>query len=490
MVINTIMKPSFLSHRAPVLLAIAAGLLSSCQTPDSKTADAKKNESKVAKDSSLYPEPDPASVTEEARKVNDAARLFAGLSAQPGHDIFAKWRSQDFWLTYKTSSDAMWKEFAAKRGKAVRQWSFAEASDLHDAQVVFQPFQGPNFVFSHLMMPASSSYVVCGSVPCVDLPNVEKMELAQMADTIHALRGEMAASLQTDPAASAPASNVPGAVPLLLAFAARTGHVIDGLEILPAEPDAEKKNKNQPDSACVVMMHDAEGRHKKLFYFQQDMSDQSLTAESAVLKFLEQQGKTVAVLRDTRHEMHTPGFNLLREHLMKRGVAFVQDPSGVPFRSFDLAKWNVSLYGTYTGAPGDAREHEQPDLLAAYGAPDAGVGKLPFSAGSLSQEQPAALLVARTAMEPVIDINVTPLIETTPPPTADTPASTTASAPAPMPTPTPTTSPVPATTAAATPMPQPAGVGPIPVGEINLGTPPGAPIQVTALEELPKEIKP
>ena len=52
----------------------------------------------------------------------------------------------------------------------------------------------------------------------------------------------------------------------------------------------------------------------------------------------------------------------------------------------------------------------------------------------------------------------------------------------------PLTSPVPPANAAATP--QPLGAGPLPVGEINLGPVPGAPVQVTALEDLPKELNP
>lgn len=499
------MKTKPCLYRATALIAITAavGVLSSCQSPDSKTtAEKKKDDAKVSKDTELYADPDAGTVTEEARKLNDAARLFAGLAALPGQDSHAKWRSQDFWNTYKLSADAMWKEFAAKRGKAVRQWSYSEASDLHDAQVVFQPFQGPNFVFAHLMMPASTTYVVCGSAPCADLPDADRMDLAAMADTIHALRNEVAASLETGLADATPSASPAGAVPMLMALVARTGHVIDGLEVLPPETDAEKKNTNQPDSACVVMMHDAEGRQKKLFYFQQDMSDQTLTAESAVMKFLEQQGKTVAVLRNTGHELHTPAYNQLREHLMKRGVTFVQDPSGMPFRSFDQSKWNVALYGAYSGAASDARQHEQPDLVAAYQAPDAGVGKLPFSAGDLAREMPAALIVARTSSEPVIDINVTPLVETSPPPTAEPPAALSGASPPPAASPQPApeaaapvvplTNPVPpasatpATTASAAPLP----ATPPSASNFNLGPAPGTPIQITALEDLPREIKP
>jgi hypothetical protein len=387
---------------------LVAGLLTSCQTPDSKLADDKKSEDQK-KDASLYPEPDAATVTPEARKMNDTARLFAGMSALEGQEHHANWRGQDFWQGYRQSADAMWKEFAAKRGNAVRKWSHAEAADLHSAGVVFQPLQGPNFVFSHLMMPQSDTLVVCGQVPCLDLPEVSTMDLGSLADTIHQLRGELAGNLELGPVAMPPAL---GAVPTLMALAVRTGHVIDGLEIMPPKPAGEgDADRNQPGSACVVMMHDANGRAKKLFYFQQDLSDAGLTDESAVLKFLAQQGKTVAVLRNTAHELHQPAYTRLRDHLLNKGVAFVQDPSGMPMRSFDLAKWNLSLYGAYTGAPNEHRENDQPDLIAAYQSPDTGIGSLPFTGGLISEETPAALIIARPQSEPQIDLAVTPLME-------------------------------------------------------------------------------
>ena len=222
------------------LSSLAALAVTSCQLASPKKAEEAKNKEETEK---LYPQPTPVELSPEAKVVNDAARLLAGLSAFPDQDTYKQWRSESFWQTHKIGMEKMWNEFGSKRGAKVRQWAASEVADVQGTPVVFQPFGGPDFVFSHLLFPDAETFVVCGTAPCIDLPKFEAVPAEVMADTVFALRETTASYLKTasDTKAGIPVPSgkaLPGALPTLLAMAARTGHIVESVELMPTDESA------------------------------------------------------------------------------------------------------------------------------------------------------------------------------------------------------------------------------------------------------------
>ncbi len=403
--------------RGCLAFAVAVGL-ACCQTPDkdqSKIDDVSKaDEPKPV----LYEEATVADLPPESQAVNDTARLLAGLPAFDGQDSHGKWRGQDFWQTFQKGADAMWNEFSEKRGKKVRAWAAGEVADVNSQQVVFQPFNGPDFVFSHLLFPDVETFVLCGKEPCVDLPKLEDIDLAEMADTCFSLREKMAGVLGVVPGEmpeTPPAAALPGALPMLMAIAARTGHVIESVELMPVD-DKEAATADataHPTSACVIQLRAPGGKVRRMFYFQQDLTDEGIPDNSALLSFLNKHDKLVVVLNGAGHALHQATGSRLQQYILNHGVAIVQDPTGLPHRAFDLAAWNLRAYGSYPGATDDAPDFDQPDLAAFYKDEANKPQSLPFGRGIIGKEQPAAIIVARplvtSATDLPMNVNVTPL---------------------------------------------------------------------------------
>ena len=424
------------------LTSVAMLALASCQLAKlTKSSEAKKE----AEAEQLYPQPaTPIEFTPEAKEVNDAARLLAGLPALADQDSNKKWRSEDFWKAHKTGMDKMWKEFSSKRGIKVRKWAATEVADVESTPVVFQPFGGPDFTFSHLMFPNAETFVVCGKAPCIDVPKFAEVTPDIMAETIFNLRSSSAALLKVDrekevkapqdpQAPQATRQVMPGALPMLLALAARTGHIVESVELMPTDeaspapvapgeipldPMAAAKaaaSRSHPSSACVITLRTGDGKQRRLFYFQQDLSDEGLPGDAALFKYLNKQDRVVVVVNETGHELHQTNTLRLQQYIAKHAVALIQDPSGVPYRHFSEDAWNIHRYGSYAGAPSEFRQFDQPELIAAYNDKTSQPDPLPFGTGKLGKEMPAAIMIARplvtSTSELPVNVEVPPLPE-------------------------------------------------------------------------------
>lgn len=443
------MKHSISNSTSPTWVNVAmAGFvmiaLSSCQLPG--LGKLGKSQDDKAEPDQLYPQPASAQLSPDAQQLNDAARVLAGLPPLADQDVNKRWRREGFWRAHATGMNKMWKEFGAQHGSKVRNWGATELMDVATTPVVFQPFGGPDFVFSHLLFPNADTFVVCGQSPCIDMPKLDSIAEGTLADTVYSVRDSVASILKTEREPDlqrppGPGATVQGALPVLLALAARTGHLVESIELMPADGAAPapvapgqialdplaagdfRARGGHPSSACVLTLRTAEGRQRRLFYFQQDMRDEGLPESAALLQYLNKQDRVVVVVNETAHELHRPNTMRIQQYIAKHAVAIIQDPSGVPFKHFSPKAWNIQKYGSYSGAPSQFREFDQPELIASYSDASSKAQALPFGSGPLGKELPTSLMIARplvtSAADLPVNVDVTPLPE----PSAETAAT-------------------------------------------------------------------
>ena len=402
--------------------------------------------------------------------------------------------------------DKMWKEFSSKRGIKVRKWAATEVADVESTPVVFQPFGGPDFTFSHLMFPNAETFVVCGKAPCIDVPKLAEVTPDIMAETIFNLRTTSAALLkveheketQAPQAPQVPRQVIPGALPTLLALAARTGHIVESVELMPTDeaapapvPSGEipldpmttakaAASHSHPSSACVITLRTGDGRQRRLFYFQQDLTDEGLPGDAALLRFLNKQQRVVVVVNETGHELHQTNTLRLQQYIAKHAVALIQDPSGVPYRHFSQDAWNIRRYGSYAGAPSEFRQFDQPELLAAYNDKTSQPDPLPFGTGKLGKEMPAAMLIARPLVTSASDLPVNVDVPALPEPASPEPVVTSGGPALVTSVASPTvTTPAPVTQTPVVPQSAPAPSSPTPAAPVTTADPSTAAIEAS-----------
>ncbi|MDB6147458.1 MAG: hypothetical protein JWO45_1122, partial [Spartobacteria bacterium] len=185
-----------------------------------------------------------------------------------------------------------------------------------------------------------------------------------------------------------------GTLPLLYVFLARTGCTIDSVTALTIDESGavgenEKGEPAQSGTAPVdggaarvagasggnasdqtpgvrIVFTRSSGSSQTLYYFCSDLSDDGVKAKPGFLRFCEEQGHGVSLLKAASYLMHEPGFLRVRDFLLGHSEMIVQDDSGIPLRFFRGQEWDARYCGQYTGPIEVFKKYWQSDLADEY----------------------------------------------------------------------------------------------------------------------------
>ncbi len=138
----------------------------------------------------------------------------------------------------------------------------------------------------------------------------------------------------------------------------------------------------------------SETNPRRIYYFSINLGNSRFATNESFKGFLAQQARIVSMFKSTSYMPHRADFSAIREQVLQRSIAVVQDDSGIPFKYYEPAKWNRQLYGQYTKPYGSFRNLVQPDLQKAF-ADKASVKSLAFNIGYGFNRIPSNLLIAR-----------------------------------------------------------------------------------------------
>jgi hypothetical protein len=321
-----------------------------------------------------------ASALAQAPSPNDQARYLAGLPVRnPALDALARGGSYPAHVAYLNKS------WAKKEGLAlnpVRSW--ASGADFHNRSgTVYYMFSGPDFLYAHTIFPNASTYILCGTEPVGNVPDLTQLPRetveASMADLRRALNTmlnfnyfvtkEMRAYLQN--------SQLGGTMPVLYVFLARLGCTIQDVSLV-----------SSPSSGVRIAFRGPNGGSQTLYYFKTDLSNGN---SSGFLRWCASKGPGMSLLKADSYLLHSEGFSQVRRFLLDNSRVIVQDDAGIPLRQFD-DRWAVRFYGNYTAPIEIFKQYHQPELAAAYQR--APREPLSFAFGYHWQRERAVLMLA------------------------------------------------------------------------------------------------
>lgn len=301
---------------------------------------------------------------------NDTARYLAGLrpSGGPGADL----ANTVEWQQHAAFMEREWARFDRGRLERMRAWAQAEL-DVRGA--VFYPFSGPDFVYAYNLFPRAGTYVLAALEPVGTVPPPDQVPLGALRGVQSSLHTLLTAGYFVTKDMRA---NLRGTLPILYIMLARSG-----CTILDVKPIA---------NGVQIRFDAANGGRRTLFYVTSDLSNGGFRGNKGLHSLLRESGARTAFTKAASYLMHTNEFSAIRESLLNNFRVIVQDDSGIPFRYFDPAKWNIRLHGAYTPPLDLFKEHYQPDLAQAYGS---GAGRpVEFGLGYRWNPREATVIVA------------------------------------------------------------------------------------------------
>ena len=177
---------------------------------------------------------------------------------------------------------------------------------------------------------------------------------------------------------------IDGVFPVLLYFAALTGHEVLDLHHVRLDQQG-RAVKCESDAAIGIWLKirplnpsPKAPETQSLYYFRTDLSDAGFEANTPFHQFLTARPGGIGYLKAASYLMHKDSFSNIRNFLVGDCQFIHQDASGIPADFFALY-YNVTYYGNYIGPIDIFSEHDQPGLRSIY---QSGVAKpLPFGTG-------------------------------------------------------------------------------------------------------------
>jgi len=309
------------------------------------------------------------------------------------------------WATHATDLDRAWERLEKQQLSRIRAWAPQFLGEPYaDNGPMFYMFSGPDFLYANAFFPNASTYIFCGIEPIGPVPDIDKIPREFVASALANLRKSLDSVLSwsffitKNMKVDLTQTQLSGTLPILYVFLARAGCTIDSVTPVSLDRAGNFVLEGKGTTSGIKIVFFGPGGHEQtLYYFTSDLADWGIKASPGFMKFCEQQGAGVSLLKAASYLMHTNNFNQVRDFLLTHSKVILQDDSGIPHRFFSKEKWNLRHCGRYTGPINTFKEWPQPDLAAESAASKP--APLDFSFGYQWQPSRSSLVIATPKAE-------------------------------------------------------------------------------------------
>jgi hypothetical protein len=330
---------------------------------------------------------------------DDLSRLNASAQGLAGKSGAGDWDSTREFKEYQHDLDNKWSYLSRIRLNAMKTWGGSALGGIRGKTgTIYYPFSGPDALYVDTFFPDSKIVIMAGLEPVGTMPDLAKLQKdgrlgPYLEDVQKSLYTILTASFFKTKDMKNDFNNnlVDGLMPAMIVFLARQGYHIDDLQFVTLQHDGTLKPKGEGSGAPGVQITYDGGR--TMLYFQANISNDGLSSNPGYVKLMEKLAPGITYLKAASYLCYEDYFSTIRDAILANSLAVVEDDSGIPFKAFDPAKWEVIPYGDYTGPIGLFHEHDQPDLHDFYKKTPH--DQLQFGSGYKFAASVSSLLVAK-----------------------------------------------------------------------------------------------
>ena len=269
---------------------------------------------------------------------------------------------------------------------------------VSDSSSVFYPFSGADFIHAYYLYPKASEYFMSAIENIGDIVDVTKLNKVEFFEYVKDFDTVMrdiymrsyfiTKNMEED---FSKKTKINGVLPILLWSAAMTNHDIIHVKYFIVDSNFGKKyvdlsaRNNNKLSVEIKLFDKTNNKFQLLNYYSADLSNNGLRNSSKSLKFMKNyiSDSSNGFVKSASYLMHYDStFSTIQQLVLNKNMYLVQDDTGVPFKKFDLTKWNIELYGVYEKPIKDFSETlYQKSLDDAYKNSKYYKGGLKFSLG-------------------------------------------------------------------------------------------------------------
>jgi hypothetical protein len=302
------------------------------------------------------------------------------------------------WKKHAELANAGWSNAQKHYLAPIDAWRDRTLEKSATTKLAFYPFSGPDAANVLSFFPDAREYLLIGLEPVGCIPaglgdyNASYFSaLRRSLDAILTINFFRTADMQQDFGSA----NLRGVLPALIFMIARSGYTIVDVTRVAISRKGSIERVVGSDfigetQGVTIRFLDRHGSVREMSYFSLNLLDSRLSRKPGTMKYLANLPEANTLIKSASYLLHSPYFSVVRDTILAKSRMIVEDDSGIPFRFFDAATWDVRLYGTYKEPITRFKKWHQVDLETAFASRD--VRPLGFAIGYQIRE--ANLMVA------------------------------------------------------------------------------------------------
>jgi hypothetical protein len=258
------------------------------------------------------------------------------------------------WAEHASELSGAWGRLEKEQLSKIRAWApKALGSSYTDRGTMFYMFSGPDFLYANIFFPNASTYILCGIEPVGPVPDIGKIPSADLAPALEGLRNSLSSVLNESyfitkkMRADFKQTQLDGTLPVFYVFLARAGCTIDSVAQVALDGDGKLVAEGKGTTPGVKIVFTNPGkRQQTLYYFTSDLMDKAIKANPSFMKFCEQQGQGLSLLKAACYYMGLSpnNFTTVRDFLLAHSKLLLQDESGIRYSLIEPAKWDIHMF--------------------------------------------------------------------------------------------------------------------------------------------------
>jgi hypothetical protein len=298
--------------------------------------------------------------------VNDTARFIAGLPPSESSPL-ARLTKNPKWQAYAQSFNTNWEALEKRQLVHVRGWSDKHLQNRKAP--LYYMFSGPDFLYANAFFPEASTYLMSGLETVGPVPTVSERTIAALPRIQTAIGSSVKLSFFiTSQMGGLQSGDLPGALPIILVYAVRSGKTIEDITLISLDHDGNiqpPSNARNATPGVKITVRTGDGPPQTIYYFRTDVSNKGVSS-SGFLAFADKLGQGQAFFKSASYLVQGSGFSMVRDFVLAHAQSIVQDDTGVPFSAFRPDQWEVSPFGVYRTPIPVFRGHNQPRLAELF----------------------------------------------------------------------------------------------------------------------------
>ncbi len=347
-----------------------------------------------------------AETVEFNRRATATTQILAGILPNPPDPALKRFIESDAFKEHQQWMTNNWNHVRG-RIQTMDNWRTQEIKvSGASKKTLLYPFSGPDFLNAYTLFPDHGRYVFFSLERPGTLPDLESVPPAQFAKLLQDVRSAFRDIFERNYFITSYMTKqlttpwVRGTVPVMATMMALLNQQIVRVEPIDLFPELTASYDQLETKRPRVLMRGVriEFTHpnmpgtQQLYYVSLDATDKALEFYPDFTNWVAQFRPATALIKSASYLLHDNQFAKTRALLLESADVVVQDDTGIPYRYFSQAPWQVKLYGQYHKPIRPMTYGYQKDLDAAFKAksnrPD-----LPFPFGYHWRGKQSGLMV-------------------------------------------------------------------------------------------------